>query len=212
MTRTARVREDGYTLIELLVTLTLLSFITLAIGSGLHFGTRVWEGTEDGVQTADRADNAQALLRSLLTSAVPVTKGEYVDFEGDPFHVTFEAPAPNALRAAGLVHIDITTVDSDSGRAIHIAFKSTKATNDREIALPTDTTTLRIAYLDASDSVPVWLDRWHDRDRLPEAIRIEGDDDASRQSWPEFVAKFVIGQRPDCAFDPVSLDCRRPQS
>ncbi len=209
---TSTSREDGYTLIELLVTLTLLSFITLAIGSGLHFGTRVWEGTEDGVQMADRADNAQTVLRSLLTSAVPVTKGEDVDFEGDPSQVRFEAPAPQALRTAGLVRVEISTVESESGRALHIAFKAAKASDDREITLPTGASTLRIAYLDASDSVPAWLDRWHDRNRLPDAIRIQGDDDASRQAWPDFVARFAIGQRPDCAFDPVSLDCRRTQS
>jgi general secretion pathway protein J len=212
MMRKISARDEGYTLIELLVTLTLLSFITLAIGSGLHFGTRVWEGTEDGVQTADRAQSAQTVLRSLLASAVPVTKGENVDFEGDPSQVTFEAPAPQALRAAGLVRVEISAVEGESGSALHIAFKSTKASNDREITLPTGATALRIAYLDASDSVPVWLDRWHDRNRLPDAIRIRGDDDASNRIWPEFVAKFVIGQRPDCAFDPVSLDCRRPQS
>jgi hypothetical protein len=154
------------------------------------------------------------VLRSLLASAVPVTKGENVDFEGDPSQVTFDAPAPQALRAAGLVRIEISTVKGDAGSALHVVFKSAKAKNDREITLPTGASELRIAYLDASDSVPAWLDRWHDRNRLPDAIRIQAndDDDSSRQAWPDFVARFVIGQRPDCAFDPVSLDCRRPQS
>jgi prepilin-type N-terminal cleavage/methylation domain-containing protein len=200
-------RDAGYTLIELLVVLMLLSFIALAVGGGLHFGTRVWEATETGVQTADRADNAQALLRGLLASAIPAGKGEYVEFEGDPTHVAFEAPAPRALKSQGLVHIEVSATATDSAAGLRILFGL--ASKTRAVALSTGASTLRIAYLDASASVPVWLDRWHDRDRLPDAVRIEGGDDASRDAWPDFIVRLAIAQRPDCNFDPISLDCRR---
>ena len=142
--------EGGYTLIELLVVLMLLSFIALAIGGGLHFGTRVWEATEAGVQTADRDDGAQALLRELLASALPITKDEYVAFEGDPSHVAFEAPAPLALKSRGLVHIEISAANADSAAGLRIVFRLTDASKTREITVPTAASTLRMAYLDAS--------------------------------------------------------------
>ncbi len=201
--------EGGYTLIELLVVLMLLSFISLAIGSGLHFGTRVWEETETGVQTASRAGSAQSLMRELFASAIPAAKGEYVEFEGDPSHVDFVASAPRALKSTGIVRIELFTESRDSTANLRIAFKSEDASGRHDVSIATGASTLRLAYLDASASVPAWLDRWHDRDRLPDAIRIEGGDNASRNSWPDFIVRLAIAQRPDCTFDPISLDCRR---
>ena len=65
-----------------------------------------------------------------------------------------------------------------------------------------------MAYLDASDRTPVWLDRWHDRKGLPAAVRIEGATDDARARWPGLVVKLHIDQTPLCVSDPVSLDCR----
>jgi prepilin-type N-terminal cleavage/methylation domain-containing protein len=202
--------EGGYTLIELLVVLLLLSFISLAIGSGLHFGTRVWEETETGVQAASRAGSTQSFLRELLASAIPAAKGEYVEFEGDPSHVAFVASAPRALKSTGIVRIEMSMDSRDSDTSLSIAFKPGDVSRRRDVTVDTGASTLRLAYLDASESVPAWLDRWHDRDRLPDAIRIEGGDNASRTSWPDFIARLAIAQRADCTFDPISLDCRRP--
>jgi prepilin-type N-terminal cleavage/methylation domain-containing protein len=204
MTRTTQ--DSGYTLIELLVVLLLCSFIALAVGGGLHFGTRVWEASETGVQTAARVDAAQTLLRELIASATPVTKDNEVVFDGDPSHIAFEAPAPRALKSAGLVRVEIAAENEDSVASLNIALGS-KA-DSRKVSMPTGAGALRFAYLDAEDSVPVWLDRWHDRDRLPDAIRIEGDDDASKAAWPQFIVKLAISERPNCQFDPIALDCR----
>jgi type II secretory pathway pseudopilin PulG len=209
MTHADRADDFGYTLIELTVVLLLLSFITLAIGSGLRFGTRVWEQTDTDVQAANRIDKAQSLLRQLLASAIPAGNGEYVEFEGDPRHLTFVAAAPRALRSADLVRIELSAITRDTTTSLHIAVHSMQPGAPGNLDVDPGASTLRMAYLDASQSVPVWLDRWRDRDRLPDAVRIEGGDDASRNAWPDLIVRLPIAQRPDCAFDPVSLECRR---
>lgn len=209
MTARGRFHEGGYTLVELLVVLLLCSFIALAVGGGLSFGTRVWEGTEASVQVSNHTERSQSLLRELFASATPVSVGEYVDFEGDPSHVVFTAPAPRALAADGLERIEIAATKTDSGTLLRLLLRSRDGARTHELAMATGSASLRFAYLDASESIPVWLDRWHDRNRLPDAVRIRGDDDASRDAWPEFVAKLEIAQRPNCTFDSVALDCRR---
>jgi prepilin-type N-terminal cleavage/methylation domain-containing protein len=203
---TESMKDAGYTLVELLVVLLLCSFIALAVGGGLHFGTRVWEASETGVQSAARVDSAQTLLRELIAAATPVTRDGEVVFDGDPSHVAFEAPAPRALKSAGLVKVDIAADSRDSAAVLRIALGS-KA-DDHEISIPTGAAALRFAYLDAQGTVPIWLDRWHDRNRLPDAVRIEGDDAASKVAWPEFIVKLAISERPNCQFDPIALDCR----
>jgi prepilin-type N-terminal cleavage/methylation domain-containing protein len=200
---------NGYTLIELLVVMLLLSFITVALASGLRFGTRVWEQTESSVQDENRAVRAHALLRELLSSAVPVSKGEYIDFEGDPRHAVLVATAPWSLRSAGLVRIDMSLEKGRSAISLRVVPQPAGRPRSVDISIPgSPPSNLRLAYLDVSTSIPTWLDRWHDRNRLPDAIRVEASDDGARSTWPDLIVRLPIAQRPDCNFDPIALNCR----
>jgi type II secretory pathway pseudopilin PulG len=198
-------REAGYTIVELLVVLLLLSFITLAVSSGLRFGTRVWETTDTTVVEARHVVALQTVLRSLLISAVPKSKGDYVDFEGTSSEMRFEAPAPRAVDVGGLVLIEVT-VERRSGDVVISMKPATGVAQTARFTAPV--LGLSIDYLDASDTKPVWLSRWHDRKRLPDAVRISGDRPEARATWPLFVTRLPINQAPLCAFDPVSLECR----
>jgi hypothetical protein len=197
-------RDDGYSMIELVIVLLLLSFITAAIAGGFRFGTRIWE-TTDTVVTGDRHVAAlQGVLRTLLASAVPKLKGSYVAFDGTPTELAFYATAPAAMQSGGLVRVEITLL-----RRGDVAITITPAHGDaRHATFVSSADGLTIAYLDASEETPQWLGRWHDRKYLPAALRIEGETEAARARWPDFVAKIPIDQMPLCAFDPVSLDCR----
>ncbi len=197
-------RDDGYSMIELLVVLLLLSFITLAIAGGFRFGTRVWEATDAAVVRERHVAALQAVLRNLFASAVPKIKGSYVEFEGAPMRLTFYATAPAAMETGGLVRIEISaqrdgTVKVDitprRGEVRHAMFVSSAGG-------------LTISYLDTSDRTPQWLDRWHDRKYFPAAIRLAGATDEAETWWPIFVARLPIDQTPLCQFDPVSLECR----
>jgi hypothetical protein len=126
-------------------------------------------------------------------------------FEGSPTALSFYAPAPRAMDTGGLVRTEITF--ERGGDRVLIAFAPAHG-ETRRAAFDTPATLLRMAYLDASDRTPVWLDRWHDRKGLPAAVRIEGATDDARARWPGLVVKLHIDQTPLCVFDPVSLDCR----
>jgi prepilin-type N-terminal cleavage/methylation domain-containing protein len=202
---TALRHDAGYSLMELLVVLLLLSFITLAVAGGFRFGTRVWETTDRAVVDQRHVVSLQTVLRSLLASAVPKTKGGYIVFDGSPTTLSFYAPAPRAMGTGGLVRTEITF--ERGGDRVAIALAPARG-EIRRAAFETSTTLLRLAYLDASDRTPIWLDRWHDRKSLPAAVRIEGTTDDARAHWPAFVVKLHIDQTPLCVFDPVSLDCR----
>lgn len=202
MTYVHATRDAGYSLVELLIVMLLLSFITLAVSGGFRFGTRIWEATDRSVAETHRYTSTQTVLRDLIANAVPKLKGGYVLFEGGPRQATFLAVAPQSIESGGLVTVTIAlerdrvtmTVKPERGEA-------------REAVFATDSA-LRLSYLDASDAKPVWLDRWHDRKRFPAVVRIAADDPSSTDRWPLFIARLPIDQPPACVFDPVSLDCR----
>ena len=91
-------RAQGFTLLELLVSLTLLSLIGLIMLGGLRLGERTWER---GASIADRAemiDAAQRVLRRELSNIYPLWQAGAANqgkvlFEGTATSLTFIAPA-----------------------------------------------------------------------------------------------------------------------
>jgi len=206
-----RAHEAGYTLIELTVALLLLSFVALLVSGGVQFGTRVWERSEDSIATADAVDNAQTILRSILSSATPNVSDGFASFDGGADRATFDGPAPAAFGSGGLVRF-ILSLEHDTGGgttlalSMHSLLDKTR-TRDANIAVVPGQLTL--SYLDASGRVPQWLAVWRNRDRLPDAVRIEAVADTAAASWPSLVVHLPIAQDATCVFDPVSVSCRR---
>jgi prepilin-type N-terminal cleavage/methylation domain-containing protein len=194
-------RQDGYTLLELLVVMLLLGMIGIIIGGGLQFGTTVWQRTGYLQSNSDRIAAAQGILRSALGAAVPVREGGFVRFEGRSDRISFVMPPTGAIAGTGLMRI---TLDSYEGRLVLKA--ASPDGTIREAVLAEGLSRLHFAYLDASDRMPAWLDRWTARGRLPDAIRIVQD--GASGEWPAFVVHPKISQDANCVFDSVSATCR----
>ena len=97
----------GFTLLELLVAMTLLGLIGAMAAGGFRFGLAAWErGSETGM-AATEASQALKAVRRLLDGARPIPLRAQVDqepailFTGTPDHVTFAAPLPAAVAPPG---------------------------------------------------------------------------------------------------------------
>jgi prepilin-type N-terminal cleavage/methylation domain-containing protein len=198
--------DNGFTLVEMLVVIILLALIVVALSGGLRFGARVWETTNSIATTEEHNEFGTDLLRQLLANAEPITRGAYVEFEGHRSAVSFETIAPPALGVAGLAHVELRF--GDKGSLVIKMSAARRPDVTRTAIVSTGLEAPRFSYLDASESRPIWLALWRDRDRLPDAIRIDADGARPSGAWPLFIAQLPLEQRPDCMFDPVSLNCR----
>ena len=59
-------RQAGFTLVELLVAMTLLAFLSIALFGGLRFGARSWEAVVDSSTERDQIAATQTFLRDRL--------------------------------------------------------------------------------------------------------------------------------------------------
>jgi len=199
-------REAGYTLIELIVVLLLAGLVGTAATGGLQFGTRIWERSDARIEESRETTKAQTLLRSLLSSAIPRQKDGFVTFRGTRDTVSFDASAMPALGSHGLIHMEIVLQQKDGDASLLVTAASlTDAKFRRSAVLAEHLSDAQFAYLDGSGKLPVWVAYWRDRDRLPEAVRLDGG-----TSWPALIIRLPIAQDAGCAFDPVSITCRRP--
>jgi prepilin-type N-terminal cleavage/methylation domain-containing protein len=200
--------DGGYTLIELVVALLLLSFIAIAISGGVQFGSRVWEHSQAKLAISDNVAMAQHIVRLVLGAATPRYQGGFVSFNGTPSSIDFDGEPPLAFPAGGLAHFHLQTRNAAGNTGLSLqASAIVDARFERKADLITNIGTLHFSYLDAEEKVPTWLAYWRDRDRLPDAVRIEADNSST---WPALIVALPIAESSNCIFDPVSLICRKP--
>jgi prepilin-type N-terminal cleavage/methylation domain-containing protein len=211
MSKTGRWHEDsGYTIVELLVVLLLVGIITAGLAGALTFASRLWERSESRIALVNDQSATQEILRTLIASAVPRTSDGRVSLQGEPDRLSFEAPAPAAFETLGLAHIELFTERADDRTRLMVRISSEiDLSKHREAILLDQVNDVEFAYLDSSETVSAWLSYWRNRDRMPDAVRLQDAATGAPASWPSVVVRLPIAQGAICAFDAVSRECRK---
>ncbi|MDH3918344.1 MAG: prepilin-type N-terminal cleavage/methylation domain-containing protein [Rhodospirillales bacterium] len=199
-TRPGRPRSGGFTLVELLVALTLLGLIFVALFGGLRFGTRTWETGNQRSEAFAEVEVMQSLLRRQLAQAVTLRtpKGDQAVFVGEGDRLGFAAPGPSQTGVGGLYLFEIFTEPSDENHRlvlrwqIHrpaLEFPLDDEESKRRVLLE-NVEGLRFSYFgDTEKRKDVqWNDSWSDLEFLPKLVLIEvalpsGDG----RYWPDLI-------------------------
>ena len=124
MLHSARQAEQirGFTLVELLIALAMISLITLLLFSGLRLGSRAWESIDAAAEQVGALRLAHGFLSRTLSQARFVTTiidGEsVVIFGGDAQHIEFTAPLSQHVGVSGLYVLSLTLEDHGDFRAL----------------------------------------------------------------------------------------------
>lgn len=215
----ARKSEAGFTLLELLVAITLMALLSVVLLGGLRFGARVWEESERHNTRGNEVRNAQMHLREKIEQAWPYfdttdpTK-PHVRFRGDSQSLEFLAPVPPDLAPGGYAEVEVVTASKDGMLRLVMQSRPELAAAEgmqhREVLLD-GLLELKISYFgaDASSIAPAWHDEWQDQKRLPGLVRIDAafaPEDG--RHWPSFIVAPKIEADVSCAFDPLTHFCR----
>lgn len=204
----SRPRERGFTLLELLVSLTLMALVAVVLSGGLRFGASVWRA---GDAQADRLSEMQAIqgfLRRQLGRAEPLRESarfskREIHFSGGSDAVRFIAILPAHLGIPGFHQLEFREERGDGGRRLMLDMRLFQPGRDedaftgepRERILLDGIAAAEFAYFGTTekDVPPSWRSQWHGADRLPSLVRLrvrfpEGD----RRVWPELVVSTRI--------------------
>jgi general secretion pathway protein J len=200
----------GFTLLELLVAMTLLGLLAGLLFGGLSFGVRVWEKGDAELQKMAELQIAQGLIRRLISRARISDLAEIEDddaamFEGTADAVRFVGPAPAQSLPGGLYRLSLRA-DDESGKSRLVmswrlldpdARKAGADENKDEnvVVLVENIAGVSFGYFGAAqeDGDSQWRDRWEDTPGLPQLVRIdvtfpEGD----KRVWPELVVAPMV--------------------
>lgn len=180
--RTLRIAEcgrpgrEGFTLLELIVSITILSLVTLLIGSGFRLAMDSWDKGEAETEWTQRLRVLSGLLSQQIKSAYPykmeIDEEQVIVFKGDSGSIMFvTALADQALGGFKWIRYthDEDTIYYKEGllpdKKIMDKIKGNEEIVDRDIW------EFEFAFFSNEDDE--WKDSWEPGKKLPGAVRVK---------------------------------------
>jgi len=197
--------RGGFTLLEVILSLTLLAIITVEIGGAFWGGVRASEKGRARSEALERYRTVHGLVRDQLGSALllPVEDEDgmtRIDFIGEEEALAFRSPISLWGPRDGVVHVEYGRADDDGG---DLAFVSTEfdgrgqTLGGSATVLMEGLTDIRFRYRKrptAVDAGEEWVETWEDTTKLPQAVEIilQAGDQETR--WIVPIGVGVIGR------------------
>jgi general secretion pathway protein J len=210
-----RAAEHGFTLLELLVAITLLGLLMTALFGGLRLGARVWETADARLDASMTTEVVQDFIRQRLTEMLPLetmpldlaeaAASEPV-FVGTAEAVRFASALPEnlgagihvmelALAAGG--HADGTGNLVLRWRPLEPDERSAEEVQPEERVLIENVEALELSYFGPIDPAQPadWWQAWEGRAELPRLIRLRlSFPENDPREWPELIVQPMVDQ------------------
>jgi general secretion pathway protein J len=215
-----RTNESGFTLLELLVAITLLAFLSLGLVAGLRFGTNIWRKSEEKNVGLNGARVAAGIIGGSLARIYPkyiVVSPEkaYVDFDGTADRVTFLSTSKP--QTGSLMRDTLEAVRDGRGLAVRIVMTPELARGGAGAtsqALLRGLSSVVFSYFGAAgdEKEPVWHSSWQGQTALPKLIHIHvASSDPGQPPFPDMILAPKIAADVGCVYDAVTKFCRGRQ-
>jgi len=197
--REGGVRQAGFTLLEVLVALTVLGFLFIGLNQGTRTGFALWNSQTRRISETEELDATARITRSLLTGIriLPVTAGDAVPqaiaITGEADRLAFVGDLPTGFGTTR--RADITLVLSTGRFVLNWSPHRHERAGAPPIA-PTETELIRgvdrldLAYFGAAspETPPEWHTQWTGPG-LPLLIRVRlGFPKGDGRRWPDLIA------------------------
>jgi general secretion pathway protein J len=172
-------RRDGFTLIEVIISITILSLITVIIGSAFRLGIQAWERGEKETGEAQRLRVLSSLLSQQLKSLYPYKikikdkDEEVVAFKGEPDSITFVTTLTDQSYG-GLKWVQYIFREGvllyKEGLLPDKKFEEHIKDKNREEIVDNNLDNFQFSYLAPDDDE--WAESWDDAEDVPGSVRI----------------------------------------
>jgi general secretion pathway protein J len=178
--------DAGFTLVELLVSITIVALMTVVLFGGLRLGTRASTAVAVRIDRSSKITVVYDFMQRELADARPLTTvadgapQTTVDFDGEEGEITFTTIPPSYLALGGFHRLHVA-LDNDGQGRLMVSWEQiprgatlSDATPLRPSILLDHVQRAQFAYFGQPDVnlPPQWQDQWMARDKLPQLVRL----------------------------------------
>ena len=204
-------RVSGFTLVELLLAITLLSMLLALAYGGLHAATHATDRGQVILEESGRLRMAHQFVRKQLNQAIPLafsqadgeTAGnkEAEVFLGSAHSIRFVGPMPGYLGFGGPQVQQLSIVSGEHGfelvleHALVQGFEESHLSERDPIPLIDRIASAEFQFLarDETGELVPWTSTWEDATQLPVAISLDIEfEEGAYTEWPLLVAAVKI--------------------
>lgn len=198
---TAALKARGFTLVELLVVMTLLSLVMVAMASALRTASQTEERVDVRLQRMDDLRTVSGFLHSILGRvsaqkiSTPVAAGASpYFFGGSASSMNWVGVMPARYGAGGRYHFRLGLTDAGVLLLQYTPWEGAAVLPDwaagQSTPLLAGVTGLTFQYEDAAVEPPEWSAPWAVIDRLPDRVSVAVR--TSSGPWPEIVVPLRV--------------------
>ena len=196
-------QQNGFTLLELLIAMTLLGMLLVVLYGGFNIGIKSWDKGEAHADKLNEIRIAQEFLRTQLRQSVTVFRtdavtGRELYFIGESDRIGWVAPMLRYLGMGGLYYLELDhvgdgTVDAGELRIRWYPYSPGNEDNvidgddSEQTVLLAGVTEFEVEYFGADEpgEDPYWTSQWVNLQQRPELIKVNVS--LADNAWPELI-------------------------
>ena len=198
-------KNVGFTLIEVLIGMSLLSIMMLLLFGSLRISVRNWDAGENRMLEVSETAAVQNFFQRYLTTVRPLQDEFSEDeakfsFQGQDSNLKFVASLPASAGRQGLQAFSLELKEYAEGDALLVNIAPFFPLGDgdewenEEVVLAENVSEFKLSYfgiLEEFDDSPSWHDEWVEQNKLPSLVKVEMEFD-NGMLWPEMIVALKL--------------------
>jgi len=199
-----RSNSKGFTLIEVLIALTLLSVMVILLFASLKICTDSWERGEKKITDVNEIAVVYNFFQQHLSVAKPLSndssgEDQGFSFQGDAQSLKFVSEFPASAARPGLQRYSLSKIEVDNEQLINVSLVpyvepiDGDEPKEEEITLIKHVKDFKLSYFgaDTVGSKGVWADDWLNKNILPRLVKINIEIESGIY-WPEMIIELKV--------------------
>jgi len=189
-----RSKSLGFTLLEVLIAMTLLSIMVTLLFSSLKVGAESWDRGETKIAEVNEKTVVYQFFKRYLPGIRPLwddfsTDKRFFSFQGDSDSLQFVSVFPSSAGRKGLQHFELNFDDTEGLLNINLKpfypLKDGAEWEPEEVVLLENIKDFNLSYFDKKNNAG-WVEIWQKKETLPVLVKIQITLE-NESYWPEMI-------------------------
>jgi len=198
MKKNQHICMTGFTLIEVLIALSLLSVMMLMLFAGLRMSAKSWDKGESKITQVSEMTSVHNFFHNQLAASLPLwddftKKDSQFSFKGAEHRLQFVTSLPASSRRLGLQHFDIYLKNNKIKVAVKPFYPTLTGEQWKieDVTLIDQITALTFSYFgsEKTEGIAEWQNKWV-YGHLPQLVSIDIET-VKKNYWPQIVLRLT---------------------